>query len=174
MRPDPWTGSGMASTVPAMRPTRYGLTLASIGWLTACGGGSTGPTRGNPTQGRDVVLSYRASTRPRTDLPSSAQACVTAVGETHVHVSWRNPDYSPLRAVAAERWELPLNDAPVGPQLSLLVHDGNACAESPTGAAEHKVYVNDVLLIRTVSVNTSAGPEHGLAFSVDASGRVTP
>ena len=134
---------------------RHGLTLASVGWLAACGGDT--PTR--PNQGGDaVVLSYRAATRPRTDLPPSAQACVTAVGETHAHVTWRNPDYFALRAVAAERWELPLNDAPVGQRLSLLIHDGNACAENPTGAAEHNVYVNDVLLIRTVTVTTGSGP----------------
>jgi hypothetical protein len=164
-----------------MRPTpfvmlprfRRGLTLALIGWLAACGG----DTPPSPTQGRDaVVMSYRASTRPRTDLPPSAQACVTAAGETHAHVTWRNPDYFALRAVAAERWELPLDDAPIGQRLSLLIHDGNACDESPTGAAEHNVYVNDVLLIQTVPVTvaTGSGPEPGLAFSVDASGRVTP
>jgi hypothetical protein len=150
---------------------RCGLTLALIAWLAACSGDN--PT--GPTQGRDaVVMSYRASTRPRTDLPPSAQACVTAVGETHVHVTWRNPDYFPLRAVAAERWELPLNDAPVGQRVSLLIHDGNACDANPTGAAEHNVYVNDVLLIQTVTVTTGSGAEPGLSFSVDASGRVTP
>ena len=150
---------------------RCGLTLALIGWLAACGGDT--PT-GTTQDGDAVVLSYRASTRPRSDLPPSAQVCVTAVGETHVHVTWRNPDYFPLRAVAAERWELPLNDAPVGRRLSLLIHDGNACDRNPTGAATHDVYVNDVLLIQTVTVTTGSGAEPGLSFSVDASGRVTP
>ena len=150
---------------------RCGLTLALIGWLAACSGDN--PT--SPTQGRGaVVMSYPASTRPRTDLPPSAQACITAAGETHVHVTWRNPDYFPLRAVAALRWELPLNDAPAGQQLALLIHDGNACDANPTGAATHDVYVNDVLLTRAVTVTTGSGAEPGLAFSVDASGRVTP
>jgi hypothetical protein len=149
---------------------RLGLTLASIGWLAACSGGNPP----GPTQGDAVVMSYRAATRPRTDLPQSAQACVTAAGETHVHVTWRNPDYFPLRAVAAERWELPLNDAPSGQRLSLLIHDGNACDVSPTGAATRNVYVNDVLLTQIVTVTTGSGAEPGLAFSVDASGRVTP
>ena len=154
-----------------MTTFRSGLTLALIGWLVACS--SDTPT--GPTPSPDaVVMSYRASTRPRTDLPPSAQACVTAVGETHVHLTWRSPDYVPLRAVAAERWEVPLNDAPVGQRLSLLVHDGNVCGESPTGAAEHNVHVNDVLLVQTVTVITGSGAEPGLAFSVDASGRVTP
>ena len=150
---------------------RCGLTLALIGWLAACSGDTpTGPTQGPAA----VVMSYRVSTRPRTDLPPAAQACVTAVGETHVHVTWRNPDYFPVRAVAAERWELPLNDTPVGQRLSLLIHDGNACDANPTGAATHNVYVNDVLLTQTVTVTTGSGAEPGLAFSVDASGRVTP
>jgi hypothetical protein len=154
-----------------MRIFRRGSTLALIGWLAACGGDN--PT--GSTQGRDaLVLSYRASTRPRTDLPPSAQACVTGVGETHAHVTWRNPDYFPLRAVAAERWELPLDDAPVGQRLVLLIHDGNVCDRSPTGAAGHDVYVNDVLLTQTVTVTTSSGAEPGLSFSVDASGRVSP
>jgi hypothetical protein len=150
---------------------RCGLVLALTGWLAAC----SGDNPASPPQGRDaVVMSYRASTRPRTDLPPSAQACVTAAGETHVHVTWRNPDYFPLRAVAAERWELPLDDAPVGQRLVLLIHDGNVCDRSPTGAAGHDVYVNDVLLTQTVTVTTSSGAEPGLSFSVDASGRVSP
>ncbi len=150
---------------------RSGLILALIGLLAACGGGN--PT--SPTQSRDaVVMSYRASTRPRTYLPPSAQACVTGVGETHVHLTWRNPDYFALRAAAAERWELTLSDAPVGQRLSILVHDGNACDRNPTGAATQGVFANDVQLVQTVTVTTSAGAEPGLAFSVDASGRVTP
>jgi hypothetical protein len=158
---------------------RCGLILASAGWLTSCGGGnSTGPTAGPtaPTDGRaTVVISYRAPTRPRTDLPPSAQACVTGVGETHVHTSWR--DYVALRAAATERWEVSLNDAPVGSRLTLVIHDGNACDGNPTGNVQHNVFVNDVLLTQTVTVTTTgpgAGPEPGLVFSVDASGRVTP
>jgi hypothetical protein len=119
-------------------------------------------------------MSYRAATRPRTDLPPSAQACVTAVGETHVHLSWRTPDYFALRTAGADRWELPLNGTPAGQPLTLLLHDGNTCDENRTGAATRNVYVDDVLLTRTVTVTTTAGDEPGLAFSVDASGRVTP
>jgi hypothetical protein len=158
---------------------RGGLILAAAGWLTACGGGNTtgpgtgptGPSTGRPT----VVISYRASTRPRTDLPASAQACVTGVGETHVHTNWR--DYTALRAVAAERWEVSFTDAPVGSPLWLVIHDGNLCDRNPTGNVQHDVFVNDVQLIQTLTVTTTgpgAGPEPGLAFSVDASGRVTP
>ena len=150
---------------------RFGSMLALISVLAACGGDT--PTGPGPAGDR-VFMRYQASTRPRTDLPASAQPCVTGVGETHVHVSWRNPDYLPLRAVGAERWEAALSDAPAAQRLTLLIHDGNLCDVSATGAAGHHVYVNDVLLIQTATVNTSAGAEPGLAFSVDASGRVTP
>jgi hypothetical protein len=55
----------------------------------------------SPTQGRDeVVMSYRAPTRPRTDLQPSAQACVTAAGETHVRVTGRNPGLLPNCALS--------------------------------------------------------------------------
>jgi hypothetical protein len=160
-----------------MTISRCRLILASIGWLAACGGGSpTGPTATAPTASRaTVVISYRASTRPRTDLPASAQACVTGVGETHVHASWRG--YDAFRAAAADRWEVSLNDAPIGQPLTLLIHDGNVCDLNPTGAASHDVFVNNVLLIQSVLVTTStpgSGPEPGLAFSVNASGLVTP
>jgi hypothetical protein len=95
-------------------------------------------------------------------------------GDPPTNVTWRNPDYFPMRAVTSERWELPLNDAPAGQRLTVLIHDGNACDASATGAATRNVYVNDVLLTQTVTVNTSSGAEPGVAFSVDASGRVTP
>ena len=150
---------------------RLGSILAVIGSLASCGGDT--PTR--PSQAGDrVLLRYQASTQPRTDLPPSAAPCVTAVGETHVHVTWRNPDYVPLRAVGAERWEAALNDAPAGQRLTLLIHDGNVCDVRATGAATQNVYVNDVLLVQSAAVNTTSGAEPGLAFSVDASGRVTP
>jgi hypothetical protein len=65
-----------------------------------------------------------------------------------------------------------LNDAPVGQRLSLIIHDCNACDANPTGAATRNVHVNDVLLTQIVTVTTSSGAEQGLAFSVDATGRV--
>jgi hypothetical protein len=61
----------------------------------------------------------------------------------------------------------------VGPRLSLRISDGNVCDENPTGAATRNVFANNVLLIEIVTTPGS-GPEPGFAFSVDASGGVTP
>ena len=149
------------------------LTLALVLLvLAACDGNTdtlTAPSSGLAT----VVISYRAPTTPRIDLAPSTQACVIGVGQTHVHPSWRGFAAFPLTAVAADRWQLSFNDAPVGPRLSLRISDGNVCDENPTGAATRNVFANDVLLTEIVTTPGS-GPEPGFAFSVDASGRVTP
>jgi hypothetical protein len=140
--------------------------------LAACDGNSdtlTAPSSGVTT----VVIGYRASTTPRTDLPASTQECRIGVGPTHVHPSWRGFGTFPLTAVAADRWQLSFSDAPVGPRLSLRISDGNVCDENPTGAATRNVFANNVLLTEIVTTPGS-GPEPGFAFSVDASGRVTP
>jgi hypothetical protein len=162
--------------------SKGGLIVGSIVWLAACGGPANGATAvSSPTaptgSSATVTISYRASTRPRTDLPPSAQACIVGVGETHVHPSW-GENYRALRASGAERWELTVNDAPVGPLLTLLVHDGNACDDNATGTVTRNVSVNDVLLTQIVSAPVlfpaGSAPEPGLAFSVSASGRVSP
>lgn len=148
------------------------LVFVAVLSCAACDGNTgtlTAPSSGRAT----VVISYRSSTAPRTNLPASTQDCVIAVGPTHVHPSWRGFAAFPLRAAAADRWELSFDDAPVGPRLSLRISDGNVCDENPTGAATRNVFVNNVLLTEIVTTPGS-GPEPGFAFSVDASGRVTP
>ena len=75
--------------------------------------------------------------------------------------------------MAADRWELSFADVPAGPRLSLRISDGNVCDENPTGAATRNVFANNVLLTEIVTTPGS-GPEPGFAFTVDASGRVTP
>ena len=140
--------------------------------LAACDGNTdtlTAPSSGVTT----VVITYRAATTPRIDLTPSTQACVIGVGQTHVHPSWRGFGAFAFTAVAADRWEFSFNDAPVGARLSLRVSDGNVCDENPTGAATRNVFANNVLLTEIVTTPGS-GPEPGFAFSVDASGRVTP
>src|SRR5574341_2531868 len=107
--------------------------------LTACDGNTD--TLAAPSSGvTTVVITYRSSTTPRTDLPASLRPCVIGVGQTHVHPSWRGFAAFPLRAAAADRWELSFDDAPVGPRLSLRVSDGNVCDEHPTGAATRNVF----------------------------------
>jgi hypothetical protein len=140
--------------------------------LAGCDGNTdtvTAPSSGRAT----VVISYRSSTAPRTDLAPSVQACVAGVGPTHVHPSWRGFAAFPLSAAAADRWEMSFDDAPVGPRLSLRISDGNVCDENPTGAATRNVFANNVRLTEIVTTPGS-GPEPGFAFSVDAAGRVTP
>jgi hypothetical protein len=149
-----------------------GLAYLAVLSFAACDGNNdtlTAPSSGLTT----VVISYRSSTTPRTDLPGSLQACVIGVGQTHVHPSWRGFAAFPLMAAASNRWELSFADAPVGPRVSLRVSDGNVCDENPTGAATRNVFANNVLLTEIVTTPGS-GPEPGFAFSVDASGRVTP
>jgi hypothetical protein len=148
------------------------LAFVAMILLAACDGNTdtlTAPSSGLAT----VVITYRASTTPRSDLPASTEACRIGVGATHVHPSWRAFGAFQFSAVAADRWEFSFNDAPAGPRLSLRVSDGNVCDENPTGAATRNVFANNVLLTEIVTTPGS-GPEPGFAFSVDASGRVTP
>ena len=151
-----------------MKTIRWILVMS----LAACDGNTdtlTAPSSGLAT----VVITYRASTTPRRDLPASLQACVAGVGQTHVHPSWRGFAAFPLQATPPDRWELSFSDVPAGPRLSLRISDGNVCDENPTGAATRNVFANNVLLTEIVTTPGS-GPEPGFAFSVDASGRVTP
>jgi hypothetical protein len=95
------------------------------------------------------------------------------VGPTHIHPSWRGFALFPMTAVAADRWEITLNDVPVNARQSIRISDGNVCDENPTGAATRNVFANDVLLTDIVPTPGS-GTEPGLAFTVAADGRVTP
>jgi len=137
-------------------------------------GGSTPSTPANPSaRVATVRFVYRASTTLRAELTPEQQACARGVGNTHIHPSWRGFAASPFRAVGADRWEISFEDVPVAERQSIRVSDGNACTENPTGAATRNVFANDVLLTEIVPTPGS-GIEPGLAFTVDATGRVTP
>ena len=151
--------------------------ISHIGWmavllLAACDGNTDTLTAPSSGLAR-VVITYRASTSPRIDLTPSTQACVIAVGQTHIHPSWRGFGAFALQAFPPDRWEFSFSDVPVGPRLSLRISDGNVCDENPTGAATRNVFANNVLLTEIVTTPGS-GPEPGFAFTVDASGRITP
>jgi hypothetical protein len=135
-------------------------------------GGMTTPAGPGPTI-LTVRFAYLASTSPRTDLTPDQQACARAVGQTHIHPSWRNFARIDMRPVGTDRWEISFDDAPVNVRLSIRVSDGNACTENATGAATRNVFANDVRLTEIVPTPGS-GTEPGLAFSVAADGRVTP
>ncbi len=153
-----------------MRILRFGL-LALVLALGGCDDDDS-PSGPEPTTAT-VRFEYRASTAPRTDLPPSAQACVTGVGRTHIHPSWRNFARIDLTPVGADRWMISFADVPVNVRLSIRVSDGNVCDQNPTGAATGNVFANDVLLTEIVPTPGS-GTEPGLAFTVNTSGRVTP
>jgi hypothetical protein len=140
----------------------------------ACGGAYNGssPTAPGSSSRATVRFVYRASVTPRTDLPQSLATCVSGAGPTHIHPSWRTFTAIPLQA-AANQWEITFTDVPTTARQSIRVSDGNACDENPTGAATRNIFANDVLLTQIVTTPGS-GPEPGLAFGVDATGRVTP
>lgn len=123
--------------------------------------------------GATVRFAYLASTAVRSDLPASAQSCAAAVGQTHIHPSWRRFARIDMQAIRSDRWEISFDDVPIGTRQSVRVSDANVCTENPTGAATRNVLANGVLLVEIVPTPGS-GTEPGLAFSVDASGRVTP
>ena len=144
----------------------------------ACGstdGGSdtTTPPTGPGATRVTVRFVYRAQTARRTDLPPQMIECVMGVGPTHLHPSWRQWIAIPLTTANADQWEITLNDVPVGSRQAIRISDSNVCDENPTGAATRNVFANDVRLTDIVTTPGS-GPEPGLAFTVDASGRITP
>lgn len=118
-----------------------------------------------------VMFVYRASTIPRTDLPTALASCVSGVGRTHIHPSWRSFGRIDMTPIGTERWEIAFSDVPVGARQAIRVSDGNACTENPTGAATRNVFANGVLLSDIVPTPGS-GTEPGLAFTVAADGRV--
>jgi hypothetical protein len=143
--------------------------LAAIACSDYDGGSSPSPTTSSTTSVRIV---YRAQVIPRTDLPQSLASCVAGVGQTHIHPSWRSFTAIPLQA-GSNQWEITFNDVPTTARQSIRVSDGNVCDENPTGAATRNIFANEVLLTQIVTT-PGTGPEPGLAFSVDTSGRVTP
>jgi hypothetical protein len=117
-----------------------------------------------------VLFVYHASTLPDPTLPPSTDNCQRFVGSTHVHPSWRNFQVTALTAVGTDRWEVTLNDVPVGPRNSIQVADANACLTDPDGWVTQNVTANGTALVDVIQ----AGGGRALAFTVAADGRVTP
>ena len=100
------------------------------------------------------------ATARRSDLPASAQACVSGVGATHTHPSWRSFATIAMQPVPPDRYEISFTDVPVNTRVSFRVNDQNACDENPTGAVTRNVLANDVRLIQnatTLATATSRG-----------------
>jgi hypothetical protein len=119
-----------------------------------------------------VRIVFLGSTTRRSDLPASAQACVSGVGATHIHPSWRNFAAMALTPVPPDRYEITFNDVPVGARVSFRINDQNSCDENPTGAVTRNVLANDVTLVQNTTTPGN-GDEPGYAMTVAANGTVS-
>lgn len=157
-------------SVPAARRASVLGLLAAV----ACSGDSSPSEPGPPpTPAATVQIAYAASTTTDPAVQAAHPICVQGVGFTHIHPSWRGYPVIPLTATGALRWEMTFNDVPIGPEIRFRINDPNGCVLNATGAVTTNITANGVALIRVVQTPGS-GPEPGLAFTVDASGRVTP
>jgi hypothetical protein len=151
------------------------LAVAAAVSLSAVGCDDTnGP--GSPTQPASTTTTVRivflGSTARRADLPPSAQPCVSGVGATHTHPSWRDFAGIPLQPVSPGRYEISFTDVPVNTRVSFRVNDQNACDENPTGAVTRNVFANDIPLIQNATTPGN-GDEPGFAFTIAPSGTIT-
>lgn len=125
----------------------------------------------SPSATASVRIIFMGSTTRRTDLPPFADACVSGVGMTHIHPSWRSFAAIPLQPVPPDRYEISFTDVPVDTRVSFRVNDQNACDENPTGAVTRNIVVNDVRLIQNATTPGN-GDEPGFAFTVARGGTV--
>jgi hypothetical protein len=142
--------------------------LASL-TLCACDEAPTSPTESSVATVRIVFL---GSTSRRSDLPASAQACVTGVGATHIHPSWRNFAGIPLQPVPPARYEITFTDVPTGTRVSFRINDQNSCDENATGAVTRKVLANDARLVQNTTTPGN-GDEPGYALTIAANGTIS-
>ncbi|MGH9203768.1 MAG: hypothetical protein ACRD2A_21280, partial [Vicinamibacterales bacterium] len=119
-----------------------------------------------------IRIVFMGATARRSDRPASAQACVSGVGATHTHPSWRNFAGILLQPVPPDRYEITFNDVPVGTRVSFRVNDQNACDENPTGAVTRNVFANDIRLIQNTTTPGN-GDEPGYALTVAATGTIS-
>ena len=151
------------------RAVALALSLATLG----CNGsdGPSPPTTPSGSTTGTVRIVLMGATARRTDLPASAQACVSGVGATHTHPSWRGFATVPMQPVPPDRYEIAFNDVPVNTRVSFRVNDQNACDENPTGAVTRNVLVNDVRLLQNTTTPGN-GDEPGFAFSIAPNGAI--
>jgi hypothetical protein len=123
------------------------------------------------TTSTTVRLAFMGATARRTDLPASAQACLSGVGPTHAHPSWRDFAAVPLQPIPPDRYELSFADVPVDTRVSFRVNDQNACDENPTGAVTRNILVNGVRLVQNATTPGN-GDEPGFAFTITQNGAI--
>ena len=134
--------------------------------------GPSSPTTPSGSTTATVRIVFMGATARRTDLPASAQACVSGVGATHIHPSWRSFAGIPLQPVPPDRYEISFTDVPVNTRVSFRVNDQNACDENPTGAVTRNILVNEIRLIQNTTTPGN-GDEPGFAFTIASNGTIT-
>jgi hypothetical protein len=149
-------------------PIALALGLAIVG----CSSGCSSSTNPSGSLVATVRLVFMGATARRTDLPASAQPCISGVGATHTHPSWRNFEGIPLQPVPPDRYEISFTDVPIGARVAFRVNDQNACDQNPTGAVTRNVLVNDVRLIQNTTTPGN-GDEPGFAFTIAPNGAVS-
>jgi hypothetical protein len=146
-------------------------TIAAVAMLTASACDDDAPM--SPSESSNTVrIVFAGSTTRRSNLPASAQACVSGVGLTHIHPSWRNFASIPLQAVPPDRYEISFTDVPVGSRVSFRINDQNSCDENPTGAVTRNVFANDIRLVQNTTTPGN-GDEPGYALTIAANGTVS-
>ena len=154
---------------------RRAIAAAVAFGLATLGCDANGPS--SPTPPPDpttaaIRIVFMGPTARRTDLPASAQACVSGVGSTHTHPSWRSFASIPLQPVPPDRYEISFTDVPVNTRVSFRVNDQNACDENPTGAVTRNVLVNGLRLIQNTTTPGN-GDEPGFAFTIAPNGTIS-
>ena len=120
--------------------------IASL--AAACEETPSSPTPGTVTT---VRIAFQGSTTRRSDLPASAQTCVSGVGSTHIHPSWRDFAAINLQPVPPDRYEITFSDVPAGTRVTFRVNDQNSCDQNPTGAVTQNIFANDVRLVQNTT-----------------------
>ena len=130
------------------------------------------PSSPTPETVTTVRIVLQGSTTRRSDLPASAQTCVSGVGSTHIHPSWRDFAAINLQPVPPDRYEVTFSDVPAGTRVTFRVNDQNSCDENPTGAVTRNVFANDVRLVQNTTTPGN-GDEPGYALIVAANGTIS-
>jgi hypothetical protein len=150
------------------RPFVLALGLTFAGCSSGCSSSTNPSGSAVPT----VRIVFMGATARRSDLPASAQPCVSGVGATHIHPSWRNFESIPLQPVPPDRYEISFTDVPFSARVAFRVNDQNACDQNPTGAVTRNVFVNDIRLIQNTTTPGN-GDEPGFAFTITTNGVVS-
>jgi hypothetical protein len=142
-------------------------------WVGLSGCNSDNSNTPPQNQLASVTFVYSAPTALDPLVASRFPQCVSAVGRTHLHPSWRNFAATNMSAVGRDRFQLTYADVPVERDLSFRINDPNGCDTDPNGAVTINITANGVTLTRVVGTPGN-GTEPGLAFRVSRTGTIIP